>query len=63
MWSDLKIKCKDRTWKVHRLVVGLQSKPLGAALNGEFKVRDFLSRSSNTHSFSSSWNILCNPLC
>ncbi|KAE9364479.1 hypothetical protein N431DRAFT_549990 [Stipitochalara longipes BDJ] len=37
LWSDLTIKCNDRAWKVHRLVIGLQSKPLAAAISGEFQ--------------------------
>ncbi|KAE8446181.1 hypothetical protein EG329_012406 [Mollisiaceae sp. DMI_Dod_QoI] len=37
MWSDLQIKCRERLWKVHRVVVCLQSKPLSAAINGNFK--------------------------
>lgn len=37
-YSDLVIKCQGRQWKVHRAVVCPQSKPLAAAVDGNFKV-------------------------
>ncbi|KAL2062702.1 hypothetical protein VTL71DRAFT_5774 [Oculimacula yallundae] len=36
-YSDLLIKCKGKEFKVHRIVVCLQSKPLAAAVDGKFK--------------------------
>jgi hypothetical protein len=37
-YSDMVIKCQGRQWKVHRAVVCPQSKPLAAAVDGNFKV-------------------------
>ncbi|KAG0646411.1 Kelch repeat and BTB domain-containing 5, partial [Hyphodiscus hymeniophilus] len=36
-YCDLTIKCQDRKFKVHRVVVCSQSKPLAAAVDGELK--------------------------
>lgn len=36
-YSDLLIKCKGKEFKVHRAVVCPQSKPLAAAIDGNFK--------------------------
>jgi len=36
-YSDLLIKCKGKEFRVHRAVVCLQSKPLAAAVDGQFK--------------------------
>jgi len=38
-YSDLTIKCGESVFKVHRNVICLQSKPLAAAVDGDFKVR------------------------
>ncbi|KAE8446178.1 hypothetical protein EG329_012403 [Mollisiaceae sp. DMI_Dod_QoI] len=35
-YSDLLIKCRGQKWKVHRAVVGMQSRPIAAALDGGF---------------------------
>ncbi|KAH6715823.1 hypothetical protein BKA61DRAFT_334093 [Leptodontidium sp. MPI-SDFR-AT-0119] len=36
-YSDLTVKCRDRSWKVHRLIVCSQSKVLHAACTAGFK--------------------------
>jgi hypothetical protein len=37
-YSDLTIACKGEIFKVHRMVVCLQSKPLAAHIDGAFRV-------------------------
>jgi hypothetical protein len=37
-YSNLTIKCGAKIFKVHRNVVAVQSKPLAAAVDGDFKV-------------------------
>ncbi|KAG0646595.1 hypothetical protein D0Z07_7566 [Hyphodiscus hymeniophilus] len=36
-YSDMTVKCQGREWKVHRNIVCSQSKPLAAALDGNFE--------------------------
>jgi hypothetical protein len=38
-YSDPNIKCRGKVFKVHCNVVAFQSKPLAAAIDGDFKVR------------------------
>jgi hypothetical protein len=38
-YSDLTLKCQGAIFKVHRFVVCLQSKPLAAAVDRNWKVR------------------------
>jgi len=42
-YSDLTIKCHGRVFKVHRNIIAVQSKPLAAAIDGDFKVRSISS--------------------
>jgi len=37
-YSDLVIKCQGQRWKAHRAVVCSQSRPLAAAIDGNFRV-------------------------
>jgi hypothetical protein len=37
-YSDLNIKCRGKVFKAHRNVVAFQSKPLAAAIDGDFEV-------------------------
>jgi hypothetical protein len=46
-YTDLTITCKSEVFKVHRMVVCLQSKPLAAHIDGVFRVtiEDSISKS------------------
>lgn len=38
-YSDMRLVCEGRTFKVHKMVVCLQSPVLAAAIDGQFEVR------------------------